>query len=135
MTHSGNQLRKEVSGMKFSDLFIRRPVVATVVNLLILLAGYQAMRSINVRQYPKTDISVITVSTTYYGADAELVRGFITTPLEQSIASADGIDYLESQSLQGTSIISANLKLDCEPNAAMTQVQTRGNQERNALTT
>jgi len=88
--------------MKFTDLFIRRPVVATVVNLLILLAGYQAMRTINVRQYPKTDISVITVSTTYYGADAELVRGFITTPLEQSIASADGIDYVESQSVQGT---------------------------------
>jgi len=111
--------------MKFTDLFIRRPVVATVVSLLILLAGYQAWKSLNVRQYPKTDISVITVTTTYYGADAELVRGFITTPIEQSIASADGIDYLESQSLQGTSIISAHLKLNYDPNAAMTQVQTK----------
>ena len=119
--------------MKFTDLFIRRPVVATVVNLLILLAGYQAMRSINVRQYPKTDISVITVSTTYYGADAELVRGFITTPLEQSIASADGIDYMESQSVQGTSTISVHLKLNYDPNAAMTQVQTKVNQVRNQL--
>src|SRR5215469_1991301 len=119
--------------MKFTDLFIKRPVVATVVNLLILLAGYQAMRSINVRQYPKTDISVITVTTTYYGADAELVRGFITTPLEQSIASADGIDYMESQSLQGTSIISVHLKLNFDPNAAMTQVQTKVNQVRNQL--
>jgi multidrug efflux pump len=119
--------------MKFTDLFIKRPVVATVVNLLILLAGYQAMRSINVRQYPKTDISVITVTTTYYGADAELVRGFITTPLEQSIASADGIDYMESQSVQGTSTISVHLKLNYDPNAAMTQVQTKVNQVRNQL--
>jgi multidrug efflux pump len=119
--------------MKFTDLFIRRPVVATVVSLLILLAGYQAWKSLNVRQYPKTDISVITVTTTYYGAAAELVRGFITTPLEQSIASADGIDYLESQSLQGTSIISAHLKLNYDPNAAMTQVQTKVNQVRNQL--
>ncbi|MBV9274818.1 MAG: efflux RND transporter permease subunit, partial [Verrucomicrobia bacterium] len=119
--------------MKFTDLFIRRPVVAIVVNLLILLAGYQAMRSLNVRQYPKTDISVITVTTTYYGADAELVRGFITTPLEQSIASADGIDYIESQSVQGTSIINVHLKLNYDPNAAMTQVQTKVNQVRNQL--
>jgi multidrug efflux pump len=119
--------------MKFTDLFIKRPVVATVVNLLILLAGYQAMRSINVRQYPRTDISVITVTTTYYGADAELVRGFITTPLEQSIASADGIDYVESQSVQGTSTISVHLKLNYDPNAAMTQVQTKVNQVRNQL--
>jgi len=119
--------------MKFTDLFIRRPVVATVVNLLILLAGYQAMRSINVRQYPKTDISVITVTTAYYGADAELVRGFITTPLEQSIASADGIDYMESQSVQGTSTISVHLKLNYDANAAMTQVQTKVNQVRNQL--
>ena len=119
--------------MKFTDLFIKRPVVATVINLLILLAGYQAMRSINVRQYPKTDISVITVTTTYYGADAELVRGFITTPLEQSIASADGIDYMESQSVQGTSTISVHLKLNYDPNAAMTQVQTKVNQVRNQL--
>jgi multidrug efflux pump len=119
--------------MKFTDLFIRRPVVATVVNLLILLAGYQAWRSVNVRQYPKTDISVITVTTSYYGADAELVRGFITTPLEQSIASADGIDYMESQSLLGTSIISVHLKLNYDPNAAMTQVQTKVNQVRNQL--
>src|ERR1700731_3666160 len=119
--------------MKFTDLFIRRPVVATVVNLLILLAGYQAMRSINVRQYPKTDISVITVSTTYYGADAELVRGFITTPLEQSIASADGIDYMESQSQQGTSTISVHLKLNYDPNAALAQIQTKVEQVRNQL--
>ena len=66
--------------MNFTDLFIKRPVVATVVNLIILIAGYQAIRSINVRQYPRSDLSVITVTTTYYGADADLVRGFLTTP-------------------------------------------------------
>ena len=97
--------------MKFTDLFIKRPVVATVVNLIILIAGYQAIRSLNVRQYPRSDLSVITVTTTYYGADADLVRGFITTPLEQSIASADGIDYMESQSAQSTSTISVHLNL------------------------
>ena len=68
-----------------------------------MIAGYQAIRNINVRQYPRSDLSVITVTTVYYGADADLVRGFLTTPLEQSIASADGIDYMESQSQQGTS--------------------------------
>jgi multidrug efflux pump len=119
--------------MRFTDLFIRRPVVATVVNLLILLAGYSALNKLNVRQYPKSDISVITVTTVYYGADADLVRGFITTPLEQSIAAADGIDYMESQSVLGTSTISVHLKLNYDPNAAMTQVQTKVNQVRNRL--
>src|ERR1700751_4489046 len=119
--------------MKFTDLFIKRPVVATVVNLIILIAGYQAIRSLNVRQYPRSDLSVITVTTTYYGADADLVRGFITTPLEQSIASADGIDYMTSESLLGTSTISVHPKLNYDPNASMTQVQTKVNQVRNQL--
>ena len=94
--------------MRFTDLFIRRPVIATVVNLLILLAGGQAVRSLSVRQYPKTDISVINVTTTYYGADAELVRGFITTPLEQAIAGVEGIDYMDSASSLGTSSINVH---------------------------
>ena len=111
--------------MHFTDLFIKRPVVATVVNLIILIAGYQAIRNINVRQYPRSDLSVITVTTTYYGADADLIRGFLTTPLEQSIASADGIDYMESSSQPGTSIISVHLKLNYDPNAALAQIQTK----------
>src|SRR6516162_2107737 len=119
--------------MNFTDLFIKRPVVATVVNLIILIAGYQAIRSLNVRQYPRSDLSVITVTTTYYGADADLVRGFITTPLEQSIASADGIDYMESQSSESTSTISVHLKLNYDPNAALAQIQTKVNQVRNQL--
>lgn len=119
--------------MKFTDLFIKRPVLAMVVNFIILIAGYQAIRSLSVRQYPRSDFSVITVTTTYYGADADLVRGFITTPLEQSIATADGIDYMESQSTQGTSTISVHLKLNYDPNAALAQVQTKANQVRNQL--
>ena len=117
--------------MKFTDLFIKRPVLARVVNFIILIAGYQAIRSLSVRQYPRSDFSVITVTTTYYGADADLVRGFITTPIEQSIASADGIDYMESQSTQGTSTINVHLKLNYDPNAALAQVQTKVNQVRN----
>src|SRR5579862_2028471 len=119
--------------MKFTDLFIRRPVVATVVNLIILLAGFQAIRTLNVRQYPRSDIAVVTVKTTYVGANADLVRGFITTPLERVIASADGIDYIESQSAQSLSTITVHLKLNYDTNAALTQIQAKIAQVRNDL--
>src|SRR5882672_6238665 len=119
--------------MKFTDLFIRRPVVATVVNLIILLAGFQAIRTLNVRQYPRSDIAVVTVKTAYVGANADLVRGFITTPLERVIASADGIDYIESSSAQGVSTISVHLKLNYDNNAALTQLQAKIAQVRNDL--
>jgi multidrug efflux pump len=119
--------------MRFTDLFIRRPVVATVVNLIILLAGYQAIHTLNVRQYPRSDIADVTVTTTYVGANADLVRGFITTPLERVIASADGIDYMESQSAQGLSTITVHLKLNYDTNAALTQIQAKIAQVRNDL--
>src|SRR5258705_6436737 len=119
--------------MKITDFFIRRPVVATVVNLIILLAGFQAIRSLNVRQYPRSDIAVVTVTTTYVGANADLVRGFITTPLERVIASADGIDYIESSSAQGVSTITVHLKLNYDNNAALTQIQAKVAQVRNQL--
>ncbi len=119
--------------MNFTDLFIRRPVVATVVSLVILLAGIQSYRTLNVRQYPRSDISVVVVTTIYVGANADLVRGFITTPLEKSIASADGIDYIESQSIQGSSIITVHLKLNYDTNAASTQIQAKVTQVRNNL--
>src|ERR1039457_4306710 len=119
--------------MNFTDLFIRRPVVATVVNLIILLAGLQAIRSLNVRQYPRSDIAVVTVTTAYVGANADLVRGFITTPLERVIASADGIDYIESASAQGVSTITVHLKLNYDNNAALTQIQAKVAQVRNDL--
>src|SRR5246127_2878619 len=96
--------------MKFTDLFVKRPVLAIVVNLVILIAGLQAIRSLSVRQYPRSDIAVVQITTVYVGANADLVRGFITTPLERVIASADGIDYMESTSAQGAGTITGNLK-------------------------
>ena len=119
--------------MKFTDLFIKRPLVAMVVDSIILIAGYQAIRTLNVRQYPRSDLSVLTVTMAYYGADADFVRGFITTPLEQSIASADGIDYMESQSAQSTSTISVHLERNYDPNAVLVQIQTKVNHVRNQL--
>ena len=119
--------------MKFTDFFIRRPVFATVVSLIILLAGLQSIRSLNVRQYPRSDIAVVNVKTRYIGASADLVRGFVTTPVERVIASADGIDYIESQSAQGLSIITVHLKLNYDTNAALTQIQAKVAQVRNDL--
>src|SRR5580692_8660620 len=119
--------------MKFTDLFIKRPVLAIVVNLVILIAGLQAIRSLSVRQYPRSDIAVVQVSTTYTGANADLVRGFITTPLERVIASADGIDYMESSSAQSLSTITVHLKLNYDTNAALTQIQAKVAQVRNDL--
>ena len=121
------------SAMKLTDLFIRRPVLAVVVNLVILLAGYQSIRSLNVRQYPRSDLAVVSVQTVYVGANADLVRGFLTTPLEQVIASAEGIDYMESTSAQGLSTINVHLKLNYDTNAALTQIQAKIAQVRNDL--
>jgi multidrug efflux pump len=109
----------------FTDLFIKRPVLALVVSFVILIAGLQAMKTINVRQYPRSDIAAITVSTVYVGADAELVRGFITTPLERAIAAADGIDYIQSQSKQGQSLITARLKLNYDANKALSDISSK----------
>jgi multidrug efflux pump len=119
--------------MKITDLFIKRPVLAICVNLVILIAGLQAIRSLSVRQYPRSDIAVVSVSTVYVGANADLVRGFITTPLERVIASADGIDYMESTSAQGLSTINVHLKLNYDTNAALTQIQAKVAQVRNDL--
>src|SRR6184192_1182141 len=119
--------------MKLTDLFIKRPVLAICVNLVILIAGLQSIRSLRVRQYPRSDIAVVTVSTVYVGANADLVRGFITTPLERVIASADGIDYMESSSAQALSTINVHLKLNYDTNAALTQIQAKVAQVRNDL--
>ena len=119
--------------MRFTDLFIKRPVLAIVVNLVILIAGLQSVRALSVRQYPRSDIAVVRVSTVYVGANADLVRGFITTPLERVIASADGIDYIESSSAQGLSTITVHLELNYDTNAALTQLQAKVAQVRNDL--
>src|SRR5512133_1200275 len=119
--------------MKLTDLFIKRPVLSIVVSLVILIAGLQSIRSLSVRQYPRSDIAVVQVTTTYVGANADLVRGFITTPLERVIASADGIDYLEPSSAHGSSTITVHLKLNYDTNAALTQIQAKVAQVRNDL--
>ena len=119
--------------MKLTDLFIRRPVLAMVVNLVILIAGLQSIRSLVVRQFPRSDMANVVVSTAYVGANADLVRGFITAPLERAIAGADGIDFLESSSGQGVSTITVHLKLNYDTNAALTQIQSKVAQVRNQL--
>src|SRR5436305_12061208 len=119
--------------MKLTDLFVKRPVLAVVVNLVILIAGLQAIRSLSVRQFPRSDMANVVVSTAYIGANADLVRGFITAPLERAIAGAEGIDYLESSSSQGVSTITVHLKLNYDTNAALTQIQAKVAQVRNQL--
>src|SRR4026208_1995253 len=111
--------------MKLTDLFIRRPVLAIVINLVILIAGVQSIRSLSVRQYPRSDIAALRVTPASTGPSADLVRGFISTPLERVIASADGIDYLESTSAQSISNITVHLKLNYDTNAALTQIQAK----------
>src|SRR5499425_640655 len=119
--------------MKFTDLFVKRPVLAMVVNLVILIAGLQAIRSLSVRQYRRSDIAVVQITTVYVGANADLVRGFVTTPIERVIASADGIDYMESTSAQGLSTIQVHLKINYDTTTALTQIQAKVAQVRNDL--
>ena len=119
--------------MKFTDIFIRKPVLAMTVSLLILVLGARALTSLTVRQYPRTENAVVTVSTAYYGADAQTVAGFITQPLEQAIAQAQGIDYLSSTSSTGVSTIQATLRLNYDANKALTQINTQVASVRNQL--
>jgi multidrug efflux pump len=119
--------------MKFTDLFIKRPVIAIVVNVLIVIAGLQAVRSLNVRQYPRSENAAITVTTIYVGANAALVRGYITTPLERVIAAADGIEYLESTSSQNVSVIRARLRLNQDATKALAEISSKVDQVRGDL--
>lgn len=117
----------------FTDLFIRRPVLAIVLNLIIVIAGLNAWNSLSVRQYPLSENASVQISTVYVGASAELVRGFVTTPLERAIGAAEGIDYVESKSLQGISIISARLKLNYDSTKALADISSKVDQVRNDL--
>ncbi len=119
--------------MKFTDIFIRRPVLATVVSLFILVLGLRSIGMLPVLQYPRTENAVITVTTAYTGANADLVAGFITTPLENSIAQANGIDYMTSTCTQGLSTITAKLELNADVNRALTEINTKVNAVRNQL--
>ena len=111
--------------MRFTDIFIRRPVLASVVSLLILVLGLRAMGTLQVLQYPKTENAVVTITTIYYGADPNVVAGFVTTPLEGAIAQANGIDYMSSTSQSGVSTITVYLRLNYDADKALTEINTK----------
>jgi multidrug efflux pump len=119
--------------MRFTDVFIKKPILASVVSLFIILLGLRAIMDMNVRQFPEIQNAVVTVNTVYVGADADLIQGFITTPLEREIASAEGIDYLVSTSVAGSSTVEAYLRLDYNPNEALTQIAAQVNKIRSEL--
>lgn len=119
--------------MNFTDLFIRRPVLAMVVSLAIFVVGLRAILSLPVLQYPRTENAIVTVTTAYYGADSDVIAGFITSPLEIAIAQANGIDYMTSTSVTGLSTITAFLRLNYDPNKALTEISTKVASVRNQL--
>ncbi|HLV76487.1 MAG TPA: efflux RND transporter permease subunit [Marinobacter sp.] len=119
--------------MKYTDIFVHRPVLATVVSLLILLIGARAAMELEIRQYPKLESTTVTVTTAYPGASSDLIKGFITTPLQQAIAEASGIDYLTSTSAQGTSTIQAKMVLNYDANDALAEIQAKVASQRNVL--
>ena len=111
--------------MSFTDIFIRRPVLALVVSLLILLIGLKAMTGLQIRQYPKLSNTTITVTTIYPGASPDLMQGFITTPISQAVSTAEGIDYLTASSIQGTSTVTAYIRLNYDPSQALTDIMAK----------
>src|SRR5499426_1523135 len=111
--------------MRFTDIFIKRPVLATVVSLLILSVGAQSGLNLAIRQYPVLSNTTITVTTTYPAANADLIQGFIPVPIQQAVASAEGIDTLMASSTQNVSTVTLNLKLDADPDRAMTDVLSK----------
>src|ERR1700722_13920780 len=119
--------------MSFTDILIRRPLLAIVVSLMILVLGLKSLTSLPILQYPRTQNAVVTVTTTYYGADSAIVAGFITTPLENAIAQANGIDYMTSTSQSGTSTITVNLRLNYDSGKALTEINTKVNSVLNQL--
>jgi multidrug efflux pump len=119
--------------MRFTDIFIKKPILAVVVNLLILLVGLQAVRNLPVQQYPSMESTSITITTRFYGASAEDVRGFVTTPIERSVSAVDGVDYVESASTAGLSTITVRLRLNVESKGALAEVGARLDAVRNQL--
>ena len=119
--------------MKFTDIFVHRPVLASVVSLLIFILGIRAFVELDVRQYPKTQNTTVTVTTAYPGASSDLVQGFITQPLQQAMAEASGIDFLSSTSSAGVSVIEAHMRLNYDPNAAVAEIQAKVASQLNVL--
>lgn len=121
--------------MHFTDIFVKRPVLAVVISLLILIAGVQAISDLSVRQYPRNDNATVTINTAYIGASAELVRGFITTPIERAVAGAEGVEYVSSDSQQGLSSVAVRLELNYDPIRALSEITSKINQVRGDLPT
>src|ERR1700712_5468731 len=121
--------------MSFTDLFIRRPVLASVVSLMILVLGLRAAFSLPILQYPRTENAIVTVTTTYYGADPDVIAGFISTPLENAIAQANGIDYISSKSISSVRTITVNLRLNYDADKALTEINTKISSVLNQLPT
>ncbi len=119
--------------MRFTDIFIRRPVLAASISILIALLGLQSLFKLQVREYPEMTNTVVTITTSYYGASADLIQGFITTPLEQAVAQADNIDFMTSDSVLGSSTITVNMKLNTDPNAALADILAKVNSVRAQL--
>ncbi len=131
--NEGRQVRNEMSGKSFTDIFIRKPVLAVVINLMILAVGWRAISRLPVRQYPRLESSAIIINTAYIGASAETVRGFITTPIERAVSAIDGIDYIDSSSTAGISTITVHLRLNHSSNDALAEISARLNQVRSEL--
>ena len=119
--------------MNFTTIFVKRPVLASVVSLLILVLGVRSMLSLEIREYPETKDTVISVNTAYPGASSELIKGFITTPLQQAIAQAEGIDYISATSTQGRSSVQAHMRLNYDANAAIADIQAKVASQRSVL--
>ncbi|HGM6345953.1 TPA: MexW/MexI family multidrug efflux RND transporter permease subunit [Serratia marcescens] len=119
--------------MTFTDLFVRRPVLALVVSTLILLFGALALSKLPIRQYPLLENSTITISTDYPGASSELMQGFVTQPIAQAVSSAEGVDYLSSSSVQGRSVVTVRMALNRDSTQALTEVMAKVNQVRYKL--
>src|SRR6202049_2506164 len=117
--------RPEGAPMRYTDIFIRRPVLASVVSLMILVLGLRAVGVLPILQFPRTQNAIVNITTIYYGADPEVVAGFITTPLENAVAQANGIDYMTSVSQSGVSTITVYLRLNYDPNKALTEISTK----------
>src|SRR5262245_63762061 len=116
-----------------TDLFIKHPVIALVVNLVIVLVGWRALSSLPIQQYPKIESSSVVITTVYYGAGAETVRGFLTTPIERAVSAIGGVDYIESTSRAGVSTVTVRLKLNYNSTAALAEVTPRLQQVRSEL--
>ena len=119
--------------MNVTDIFIKRPVLSSVLSLMILVLGLRSIQSLELRQYPETEDTLVTVQTSYPGASGELVKGFITTPLQAAIAEADGIDFMKASSKPGISVIEVFMKLNYDANAAVAEIQAKVASTRNVL--